>query len=36
MLYLYVEEMMEEISKVEKEDEEGLSMPTWLAFKGMK
>jgi hypothetical protein len=29
--YLPQEEMMEEISKVEKVEEEGLSMPTWLA-----
>ena len=30
-LYLPPEEMKEEISKVEKELEEGLSMPIWLA-----
>ena len=30
------EEMKEEISKVEKEEEEGLSMPIWLALYGMK
>ena len=29
-------EMKEEMSKVEKEEEEGLSMPTWLAREGMK
>ena len=34
--YLLVEVMKEEMSKVEKELEEGLSMPIWLAFKGMK
>ena len=35
-LYLPEEEMKEEISKVEKEEEEGLSMPTLSALKGMK
>jgi len=35
-LYLLAEEMMEEISKVENVEEEGLSMPTLLAFSGMK
>ena len=35
-LYLPLEEMKEEISKVEKEEEEGLSMPIWLASKGMQ
>ena len=30
------EEMKEEISKVEKEEEEGLSMPIWLALRGIK
>jgi len=35
-LYLKSEEVKEEMSKVEKELEEGLSMPIWLAFKGMK
>ena len=35
-MYLAGEEMKEEISKVEKELEEGLSMPIWLALKGMK
>ena len=30
--YLPEEEMKEEISKVEKEEEEGLSMPTLLAL----
>ena len=35
-LYLSLEEMKEEISKVEKELEEGLSMPIWLALRGMK
>ena len=30
------EEMEEEISKVEKEEEEALSMPTLSACKGMK
>ena len=34
--YLWSEEMKEEISKVEKEEEEGLSMPIWPALKGMK
>ena len=34
--YLESEEMEEEISKVEKEEEEGLSMPTLSALKGMK
>ena len=34
--YLLTEEMKEEISKVEKELEEGLRMPIWLAFEGMK
>jgi len=29
--YFQPEEMKEEISKVEKEEEEGLSMPIWLA-----
>ena len=29
--YLPVEEMKEEISKVENEEEEGLRMPIWLA-----
>ena len=29
-------EMEEEISKVEKEEEEGLSMPTLSALRGMK
>ena len=31
-LYLPPEEMKEEISKVEKELEEGFSMPIWLAL----
>ena len=31
-LYLSEEEMKEEISKVEKEEEEGLRMPIWLAL----
>ena len=31
-LYLPAEEMKEEISKVEKELEEGLRMPIWLAL----
>ena len=35
-IYLASEEMKEEISKVEKEEEEGLSMPTLSALKGMK
>ena len=30
------EEMKEEISKVEKEEEETLSMPIWSALEGMK
>ena len=30
--YLLPEEMKEEMSKVEKELEEGLSMPIWLAL----
>ena len=34
--YLRSEEMKEEISKVEKEEEEVLSMPIWLALRGMK
>ena len=34
--YLEEEEMKEEMSKVEKEEEEGLSMPIWLALEGMK
>jgi len=34
--YFKSEEMEEEISKVEKEEEEGLNMPTLSAFKGMK
>ena len=34
--YLPSEEMGEEISKVEKEEEDGLSMPTLSAWKGMK
>ena len=35
-LYFWAEEMKEEISKVEKEEEEGLSMPTLSAEEGMK
>ena len=35
-LYLELEEMKEEMSKVEKELEEGLSMPMLLAQEGMK
>ena len=31
-LNFQLEEMKEEISKVEKEEEEGLSMPIWLAL----
>ena len=34
--YLYGEEMKEEISKVEKEEEEGLRIPMLLALKGMQ
>ena len=36
--YLPEDEMMEEMSKVEKAEEEGLSngMPMWLAEEGMK
>ena len=34
--YLKSEEMKDEISKVEKEEEEGLSMPTLSALEGMK
>ena len=35
-LYFQSDEMEEEISKVEKEEEEGLSMPTLSALRGMK
>ena len=36
-MYLPLEEMKEEISKVEKEEEEeGLSMPIWSALLGTK
>ena len=34
--YLLRERLEEEISKVEKEEEEGLSMPTLSAEEGMK
>ena len=34
--YLLPEEMKEEISKVEKEEVEGLRMPIWSALKGIK
>ena len=34
--YLPLEVMKEEMSKVEKELEEGLRMPIWLALAGMK
>ena len=34
--YLPTEEMKEEISKVEKEEEEWLSMPMLSAWSGMK
>ena len=35
-LYLRSKEMKEEMSKVEKEEVEGLSMPIWLALRGIK